>query len=179
MEVTFKFSEVTLKSEMTAFNFFSLFATRLLPSLASFPRAAGGFVELLDCPGDWLLIVGNQLSSVRSERLRILHDRPCFGEKRLRVLHHRVRSCEEPLCLREQASNLVEDVAGLPFGAAEHPAQTLDRTVHFASELVKGGWRNALKHRVCRQRRCLGRPSRNEDELVAEQGVSRYANADI
>ena len=40
MEVTPKFSEVTLKSEMTAFSFFSLFATRLLPLVASFSRAA-------------------------------------------------------------------------------------------------------------------------------------------
>ena len=83
------------------------------------------------------------------------------------------------MSFREQAPDLIEDVARLTFGAAKHPAQTLDCTVHFASELVKGGWRDALKHRICRQGRRLGRPSRKEDELVAQQGVGRYADADI
>ena len=37
-----------------------------------------------------------------------------------------MNSREEPFSLREQAPKLIEDVAGFPFGAAEHAAQTLD-----------------------------------------------------
>ena len=40
MEVIFRFSEVTLKSEMAELSFFSLLTTSLLPLVASVSRAA-------------------------------------------------------------------------------------------------------------------------------------------
>ena len=52
----------------------------------------------------------------------------------------------------------LKDIAGFPFGSAEHAAQALDGTVDIASQLVKGGWRNALQDGVARKRRALGDP---------------------
>ena len=116
----FRFSEVTLKSEIVEAEFFFIVDDKLVAAGGKRFERGGRLVELSNRSRDRDFVLGDQLSGIRGER---------FG-----VLQHGFRVGQKRLDFRQQETKPLKDVAGLPFCSAKHAAQAFDGGVEVAHQ---------------------------------------------